>query len=272
MRELSAKNYTVYVHPEKKVLHNMFHYIQTYFFGRHIFEWSHKSSNGRYRYRYKIKLPNKNETVLEAIAEAKGYFEVFPFGQVIKSMAENGFNDERMTIGLKLLRNMEVPFGYPYNSIQKSIALCNKTAFVDYDDNLHHFYKSNRWKHIFPRRKLYHGKITSDQSITNTRLVEFYGSFYYFIEFLRKELDSLVGSGIWDEWNIFLEKSHANFVFKTDLAKKYSKNIQFHDSNLASIFYILLVALLFATIGLICELMISYCFKRICAVKMLSYC
>ena len=147
-----------------------------------------------------------------------------------------------------------------------------QTAFVDYDNNLHHFYKSNRWKHIFPRRKLYHGKITSDQSITNTRLVEFYGSFYYFIEFLRKELDSLVGSGIWDEWNIFLEKSHANFVFKTDLAKKYSKNIQFHDSNLASIFYILLVALLFATIGLICELMISYCFKRICAVKMLSYC
>ena len=128
------------------------------------------------------------------------------------------------------------------------------------------------WKHILPRRQLYHGKITSDQIITNTKLVEFYGSFYYNIEFLRKELDSLVRSGIWDEWNIFLEKSHMHFLFKTDLAKKHSKNRQFHDSNLASLFYILLVSLLFATIGFICELGISYGVKsKTYAVKTFIY-
>jgi len=126
MRELSSENYTVYVHPEKKALQSMFHYIQTYFFGRHIFQWDHDKASKFRHYRYRIRLPNENETFFEAIADYKRYFGTFPFGQVIQSLAENGFNDERMTIGFELLRNMEVPFGYPYNSIQKSIALCNK--------------------------------------------------------------------------------------------------------------------------------------------------
>jgi len=37
------------------------------------------------------------------------------------------------------------------------------------------------------------------------------------------------------EWNICLEKSHTHLLFTTDLAKKHSKNSQFHDSNLASL-------------------------------------
>jgi len=274
MRELSSKNYTVYAHPEKRALDTVFNYGQANLFGRHIFKWEHSKGANSERLKYRIKLPNQNQTFYDAITQSGTtvYFGMFSFGQVIRSLAENGFNDERMTIGFKLFRNIEVPFGYPFNSIQKSIALCNKTAFVDYDNNLHHFYKSNRWKHILPRRKLYHGKITADHSITNTRLVEFYGSFYHYIQFLRKDLDSLVRSGIWDEWNTFLEKSHAHLLFKTDLAKKHSKNSQFYDSNLASLFYIFLVSLLFAANVLVCELVISFCFKNwIFAVQVLLH-
>ena len=264
MRELSSKNYTVYAHPEKRALDTVFKYGQANLFGRHIFKWEHSKNTYVGSQRYKIELPNQNETFHEAIKKSGtiSYFHVFPFGQVIRSLAENGFNDERMTIGFKLFRNMEAPFGYPFNSIQKSIALCNKTAFVDYDNNLHHFYKSKRWRNILPRRKLYHGKINTDHSITNIRLLEFYGSFYHNIEFLRKNLDSLIRSGIWDEWNIFLEKSHSHLLFKTDLAKIFLKNTQFHDSNLASLFYIFLVSLLFATNMFACELVISFCFKN----------
>jgi len=255
--ELSTKNFTIYSNPkvEKRML---LFYVKVNFFGtKYVSSLYADTFESR---RATIGMTWENETIFDSFERNPGWknsFIKFPYSELILKRIIKKVDDAIVRTGVLLTKFLGVTVGFPHVSFQKKISECKKTAFLDLNSQLHRFYRPKKWKNLVPKRMLYHGK-QPGRGLSKLKLIEFFGGFVHLIDFLRKELNVYIQSGIYEQWEKYLTKSTQNNLFRNELAKPFLKghqrSLNFQNSQILGVFWIYLSSCSICSIVFICEL------------------
>jgi len=166
---------------------------------------------------------------------------------------EQGIENENLT------DNQGFHVGFPNKTVQQWISQCENSSYFYEQDKLHWFFNDSLWslkgEKIYSKRKLYFGK--PDETIMEYTMIAYTESFdgnEILLNYFMNRLYHVTISGIYAQWEYFAERK--KFVMCKHCDDAFPKAVDLYNSNINTIFYILLTGLSISIITYITETVI----------------